>query len=65
MKRLLLIFTFALLFMSAGKTEAQCFVRHYYRPRVVCRPYYRAWVPGYWQWSWRYNRYFWIHGYWY
>jgi hypothetical protein len=68
MKRLVVIFAFALLLMSAGKTEAGRYLRCYNygpRPFVVCRIHHRAWVPGYWRWSWRYNRYFWINGYWY
>jgi hypothetical protein len=73
MKRLVVIITFALLFMSAGKSEAGCYGRYFHpcyfhcgiRPVVACRVYHRAQVPGFWQWSWRFHRYFWIHGYWY
>jgi hypothetical protein len=66
MKRLVVIFTFALLLIGAVKSEAGCY-RYYYGPRpvVACGGYHRAWVPGYWRWNWRCHRYFWIHGYWY
>ena len=67
MKRLVVIFTFALLLVSAGKSEARDY--RYYRcgprPMVVCGEYHRAWIPGYWRWDWSCHRYFWIHGYWY
>jgi len=76
MKRLLVIFIFALLLIPAEKSEAARYVHygrsyhyygHYYGPRAVVayRAYHNAWIPGYWQWNWQSHRYFWVHGYWY
>ena len=69
MKKIKLFFTMLFIASMVATTHAQVVRERLMPPRAVRtmppRPgIHHVWVPGEWQWSYRYHRYLWIDGYW-